>query len=201
VRGPKGEIDYEYEDGRPHTDWGPLNQINMVRSDWQLLIYSAQVLYASHAPERLFEVQGMGRYGPPARLVPDLAEQRVSRTEGLDFRRFRFRVAADGTLIDQPVAMAYVSRPGHRVELSPVQERIVAAADGRKSARAVATELGADFGALAADFAKLVDQGLLRCEYRTPIVGKERFGRTAATTDHRGRPAAAAPASLPVLSR
>jgi radical SAM superfamily enzyme YgiQ (UPF0313 family) len=202
VRGPKGEIDYEYEDGRPHTDWGPMNQVNMVRSDWQLLIYSAQILYSSNAPEKLFSIQGMGRYGPPARLVPDLAEQRVRRTEGLDFRRFRYRAAADGTLVDEPVRMAYVPRPGHRVELTPVQERIVAAADGRKSSRDIAAELGSTFDALAADFARLVDLGLLRCEYRTPLVGKMQFGRTAAATDHRGRPASTvAPASLPVLTR
>ncbi|MFO0980829.1 MAG: cobalamin-dependent protein [Planctomycetota bacterium] len=164
VRTPQGGLDYVNRSGAPRYDRTELDFAFRARGDLPLLNTSAYLLYATHAPDKLRAITGLGRFGLVTKDLEDPSALTPQVAATVHLREFEFDLldSSGPTVPRKKVLIAYSAKTGMHHAVPPQHRRILEACDGKRTVAEVADRLGVGVADIEADLRVLIDRGVLQ---------------------------------------
>ncbi|MEW6745617.1 MAG: radical SAM protein [Planctomycetota bacterium] len=163
IRRPDGSADYCMQDGTDHYDRTEMDYSFRARGDLPILNHGAYLAYATHAPDRMRRITGLGRFGVIPRCVEDVISLEPSVADPVTISNFAydFTAPSDGPLPRRTIAVAYSAKTGLHMRLSSSQEKITRVANGERTAEEIARLTGLSQQQILEDVRLLLSRGIL----------------------------------------
>jgi hypothetical protein len=164
VRTQQGGLDYVNRDGSQRYDRTELDYAFRARGDLPLLNTSAYLLYATHAPEKLRSITGLGRFGSLTKELGELSSLTPALAETVALREFGYDLldTQNACVPRRRTLIAYSAKTGLHLPIDHETERLLAACDGRRTVQDIARQLKRDVAEVEAEVRSLIDRGILQ---------------------------------------
>ncbi len=166
-----GSVDFEMKDGTQHYDRTEADLAFRARGDLPLLNHGGYLLYAAHRQDLQNAITSAGRSGALSKDVANLRDRRVTVTDGVTLRAFRWNAfATDEAGFLQPVRVAHNEKTGLCYPLEEVEAQLMELADGSRTVAMLLAALSARFENSEERVRRLIDRGLLFVQADVPAL-------------------------------